>query len=172
MLPARRPPRPGVTVAVATVGLGLNLRAWILLGPHLHERYDVGAAEYILLMGLPLLVAALVRLPVGVLTDRYGAHVTFPAVSFLGAVAVAGLGLADPFPAAVAAGAGAGVAGAAFVVGAALVARTVRYSSRGLALGVFGLGTTVAVAVSAASRRVDPAGERAALVLAALLVCF
>ena len=34
--------RTAATLVVATVGLGLNLRAWILLGPHLHERFDVG----------------------------------------------------------------------------------------------------------------------------------
>src|SRR4051812_43511369 len=93
--PGPRSPRPRrtvVTLVVATLGLGLNLRAWILLGPHLHERFDVGLGRYVLLMGLPLLVAALLRLPVGVLTDRYGARVMFPAVSLAAAVAVFGLG--------------------------------------------------------------------------------
>jgi len=66
-------PRIAVTLAIATVGLGLNLRAWTLLGPRLAQRSEVGLADYVLLMALPLLVAALVRLPVGVLTDRYGA---------------------------------------------------------------------------------------------------
>ncbi len=64
-------PHAGMTLAVATLGLGLNLRASILIGPHLHERFPVGPAAYAVLIGLPLLVAAVVRLPVGVLTDRY-----------------------------------------------------------------------------------------------------
>jgi NNP family nitrate/nitrite transporter-like MFS transporter len=167
-----RAPRVVVTLAVATVGLGLNVRAWTLLGPHLRARFDVGAAEYVLLMGLPLLVAAVIRLPAGVLTDRYGARVMFPAVSLVAAVTVVGLGLADPFPAVVAAGAAAGVAGTAFVVGASLVSRTVPYGQRGLALGVYGLGTVVAAAISLVSRGADPGGRRAALVLGGLLVGF
>ena len=63
-----------MTLVVVTLGLGLNLRASILIGPYLHERFAVGNGWYAVLIGLPLLVAGLVRLPVGVLTDRYGAR--------------------------------------------------------------------------------------------------
>ncbi|MFC6022635.1 nitrate/nitrite transporter [Plantactinospora solaniradicis] len=161
-----------MTLTLATVGLGLNLRAWILLGPHLHERFDVGLRDYVLLMALPLLVAALARLPVGVLTDRYGARVMFPVVSLAGAAAVFGLGLAESLPAVVAFGSAAGLAGAALVVGGSLVSRTVPYGRRGLALGVFSLGTVVAVVISAASRGLGSDGRRAALVLGVSLVVF
>src|SRR5437763_6674615 len=123
-------------------------------------------------MGLPLLVAALARLPVGVLTDRWGARVMFPVVSLAAAGAVVGLGLSDWLPVVVVAGAATGVAGTAFVVGAALVSRTVGYGRRGVALGVFTLGTVIAVAVSALSRAADPGGRRAAVVLGAALVGF
>src|SRR5437773_5281845 len=164
--------RTAVTLAVATLGFGLHLRAWILLGPHLHRRFHVGPGEYVLLMGLPLLVAGLARLPVGVLTDRYGARVMFPAVSLAAAAAVLGLGLADSFPAVVAAGSAAGLAGAAVVVGSSVVSKAFPYGRRGIALGVFSLGTVVAVAVSVASRAFDPGGRRAALVLGGLLAGF
>ena len=160
------------TLAVATIGLGLNLRASILLGPHLHERFEVTPSTYVLLIGLPILVAALVRVPVGVLTDRYGAGVMFPAVSLAAAAAVVGLSLAGSAPAAVLAGGAAGVAGAAFVVGAALVARTFPYGRRGRALGVFGLGAAIAGALSVLSRGFDPEGRLATLALGGLLVCF
>src|SRR5438046_2935818 len=69
-------------------------------------------------------------------------------------------------------GAGRGVAGAAFVVGASLVSRTVPYGRRGVALGVFTLGSVFAVVISAVSRGVDPDGRRAALVLGGLLMGF
>jgi MFS transporter, NNP family, nitrate/nitrite transporter len=164
--------RSAMTLVVATVGLGLNVRAWILLGPHLHERFDVSPGETLLLIGLPLLVAAVVRLPVGVLTDRYGARVMFPAVSLAAAASVFGLVLVDSLPAMVVAGSVAGAGGGAFVVGASLLSRTFPYGRRGLALGVFSLGTAVAVMISAASRGFDPDGRLAALVLGALLVGF
>src|SRR5437763_1073240 len=122
---ARWAPGPGVTLAVATVGLGLNLRAWILLGPLLAERPDVSLGEYVALVGLPLVVAAAVRLPVGVLTDRYGARVMFCAVTLTSAGSVIGLAAGVWLPGVVLAGTAAGAAGTAFVVGAALVSRTV-----------------------------------------------
>ena len=159
-----------MALVLATVGLGLNLRAWILLGPHLHERFAVGTGHYVLLMGLPLLVAALVRLPVGVLTDRYGARVMFPAVCLASAACVFGLGLTSSLPVAVLAGSAAGVASSAFVVGAALLSRLFPYGRRGLALGVFTLGPVVAALVSALSRGADQYGRGAAVVLGSSLI--
>lgn len=157
-------------MVVATVGLGLNLRAWILVGPTIQARFSVTTTQYLFLVGLPLFVAALVRLPVGVLTDRYGARVMFPAVSVASAACAAGLGLADTLPAVVVAGAASGMAGSAYVVGATLLARTYPYGRRGLALGVFSLGTAIAVVVSAAARGFDPDGRSASLILAAALL--
>lgn len=179
MTVARQPgaPRPSLsgpvtTLVLSTVGLGLNLRAWILFGPHLHDRFGVPPVTQVLLVGLPLLVAAVVRLPIGVLTDRYGARVMFPAVSLVAAAGVCGLGLAGSLPVLIAAGAATGIAGGAFVVGAALLSRMLPYGRRGLALGVFSSGPAVTVVISALSRPVDPAGRRAAFVLAGLLVAF
>ena len=167
-----RSPSAAVTLAVATVGLALNLRASILLSPHLHERFGVTREAYFLLIGLPLLVAALVRLPVGVLTDRWGARVMFPAVTLAAAVPVAGLGLAGSVPAVVVAGSAAGAASGAFVVGATLVTRVFPYGRRGLILGVFGLGVALAGGVSAISWALDQEGRTAALVLSGVLVAF
>jgi NNP family nitrate/nitrite transporter-like MFS transporter len=159
-------------LAFAAVGLGLNLRAWILLGPHLAARSDVRPGEYDLLMGLPLLIAAVARLPVGVLTDRYGARVMFPAVSLAAAGAAFALGFAGSLPAVAVAGGAAGIAGTAYVVGTTLVAKTFGYGLRGRALGVFTLGSVVAVLISAASWTIDPGGRWAAVLLGAALVAF
>jgi NNP family nitrate/nitrite transporter-like MFS transporter len=161
-----------VTVVLATVGLGLNLRAWILFGPQLHDRFGVAPREQVLLVGLPLLVGAVVRLPVGVLTDRYGGRVMFPVVSVATAASVVGLAVAGSFPAVVFAGAATGIAGGAFVVGGAVLSRVLPYGDRGRALGFFSLGPAVAVAISALSRAFDPDGRWAALVLAGSLVVF
>jgi NNP family nitrate/nitrite transporter-like MFS transporter len=165
-------PRAGMMLALVTLGLGLNLRASILLGPHLHERFGVSPGWHLVLLGLPVLVAALVRLPVGVLTDRYGVRVMFPAVSLVAAASVVGLGLADSLPAAVVAGAAAGTASSAFVVGATLVSRMFPYVRRGRELGAFGLGVALAAVFSAVSWAVDREGRLTALVLGGLLVVF
>jgi MFS transporter, NNP family, nitrate/nitrite transporter len=165
-------PRAGLRLLLVTIGLGLNLRASILLGPHLHERFGVGHDDYFVLVALPVLVAALVRLPVGVLTDRYGVRVMFPAVSLVAAASSAALGLAGSLPTVVAAGAATGAGSSAFVVGAALVTQVSPYGRRGWDLGVFGLGVAVAGIFSVAQWSFDREGRISALVLAATLVAF
>ncbi|GIE97596.1 MFS transporter [Paractinoplanes rishiriensis] len=170
--PGKALPRTGAALALVTVGLGLNLRASILLGPHLHARFHAGPRAYLLLIILPVLVAAVARLPAGVLTDRYGARVMFPAVSLLGAVSVIALGLAESLPAVVVAGTAAGASSSAFVVGAAFVARLAPYGRRGRLLGVYGLGVALAVALSAVSWFLDREGRVAAIVLGGLLMAF
>ncbi|MCU7728886.1 MFS transporter [Actinoplanes sp. KI2] len=168
----KRLPRAGATLALVTVGLGLNLRASVLLGPHLHERFGVTPGSYLALIGLPVLVAAVVRLPVGVLTDRYGVRVMLPAVSLVAAVSVVALGLADSVPAAAVAGAVAGTGSSAFVVGAALVSKTFSYGRRGLALGVFGLGAGLGALFSVVSWHIAHPGRLTAVLLGGSLVGF
>lgn len=167
-----RPPGTAAMLVLVTVGMGLNLRAWFLLGTHLHERFDVRPEIYTLLVGLPLLVAALIRLPIGVLTDRYGAGVTFPVISLAAAGSTFGLGLADSLPAVVVAGSAVGIAGGSLVVGGAVVSRTVPYGRRGLGLGIIGLGMVLAVAITAVSSRLDPGGRISAMLLGAALLVF
>jgi NNP family nitrate/nitrite transporter-like MFS transporter len=173
MTMSERPvPQINATLSLVTIGLGLNLRASILLGPHLYERFGVVHGRYVLLVALPVLVAALIRLPVGVLTDRYGVRLMLPAVSLTAAASVTTLGLAGSLPVAVVAGAVAGIGSSAFVVGAALVSRASPYGRRGRELGVFGLGVALAVVLSVVSWSVDREGRLSALVLGGLLVAF
>jgi NNP family nitrate/nitrite transporter-like MFS transporter len=144
----------------------------VVLGPYLHERYQVGGGPYVLVIALPVVVTVLVRLPTGVLTDRFGVRVMFPAVSLAAAAPMFGLAIAGSVPGVIVAGTLAGIGGAAFVVGGSLVARTVPYGRRGLALGVFSVGPAVTVLISAASRGVPPDGRTATVVLGFLLVIF
>src|SRR5205823_6242424 len=53
-----------------------------------------------------------------------------------------------------------------------LVSRMIPYGRRGLTLGVFSMGTAVAVLISVGSWAVDPGGRRTALVLGVALVGF
>ncbi len=166
--------RPAVLLAMATIGFGLNFWAWSLLGPlgpHLSQRYGLGPQAHTILLALPLVVGSLARFPVGVLTDRYGARVMFPAVSLVAAVAVFGFAFAGSLPLLLLAGSAAGVGGAAFAVGAPLVSSSFPYGRRGFALGVFGLGTAGAAVADLTAPHWLGRGEHrgAALLLGTLL---
>ncbi|HKE51769.1 MAG TPA: MFS transporter, partial [Actinomycetes bacterium] len=64
-------------LVLATVGFMVNFWAWALLGPlgpGLKERLGLGFAAQSLLVAVPVVVGSVGRIPVGALTDRYGAR--------------------------------------------------------------------------------------------------
>jgi NNP family nitrate/nitrite transporter-like MFS transporter len=72
-------------LALASAGFFVNFWAWALLsplGPTLKEELGLSSFQQALVVAVPVLVGSLGRVPVGALTDRLGARVMFPAVSF------------------------------------------------------------------------------------------
>jgi len=136
--PARR------MLTLATVGFLLNFWAWALISPlgaAYRDELGLTAFQQAFLVAVPVLVGSLGRIPVGALTDRYGARVMFPAVSTLTIVPVLFLGLlADSYLLLVCGGFLLGLGGTAFAVGVPLVNSWFPPARRGFALGVFGVG--------------------------------
>ncbi|HET8961547.1 MFS transporter, partial [Nocardioides sp.] len=98
----------------------------------------------------PVIVGALGRIPVGALTDRYGARIMFPLVSAATIVPVLFIGLAgqESYAALLVAGFFLGIGGTAFAVGVPFVNAWFPPERRGLAVGIFGAGM-VGTAISA-----------------------
>jgi NNP family nitrate/nitrite transporter-like MFS transporter len=131
-------------LTLATVGFLVNFWAWALispLAPAYGDDLDLTAFQQSLLVAVPVLVGSLGRIPVGALTDRLGARVMFPAVSFLTILPVLFIGLAgDTYARLLLGGFFLGLAGTTFAVGVPFVNAWFRPQRRGLALGVFGVG--------------------------------
>ncbi|MET8172223.1 MFS transporter [Streptomyces clavifer] len=129
---------------VATVGFTLTFWAWNLIAPmsgDYKERLGLGSFQQSLLVAVPVLVGSLGRIPVGALTDRFGARAMFPAVSALTVVPVLLLIPAkDSYGAMLAVGFLLGLGGTTFAIGIPLVNSWFPPAKRGLALGVFGMG--------------------------------
>ncbi|GAB1337827.1 hypothetical protein ACE1SV_44170 [Streptomyces sp. E-15] len=71
---------------VATAGFALTFWAWNLIAPlaaDFDDRLHMGASAQSLPVAVPVLVGSLGRVPVGALTDRYGAGLMFPPTSAL-----------------------------------------------------------------------------------------
>ena len=136
---------PTLVLALATVGFLLNFWAWALLSPlgsALRDELDLSSFQQSLLVAVPVLVGSLGRIPVGALTDRLGARRMFPAITVLTVLPVLYLGLvADSFATYVLGGFFLGLGGTAFAVGVPLVNSWFPPERRGLAIGVFGVGT-------------------------------
>ncbi|HEX7746353.1 MAG TPA: MFS transporter [Micromonosporaceae bacterium] len=137
--------RPGASrhLALATLGFLLNFWAWALLSPlapGIKERLGLSFAAQSLLVAVPVLVGSLGRIPVGALTDRYGARVMFPLVTLATIVPVLTLAFVSSYAALIVAGFFLGIGGTAFAVGVPLVSAWYPPARRGFAIGVFGIG--------------------------------
>jgi NNP family nitrate/nitrite transporter-like MFS transporter len=151
-------PSPRISLLVAILGYALTLWAWSLAGP-LHGGTTLTAGFAAVIAG------SLGRLPVGVLTDRYGARAVLPAISVLAAVAVLLSAVVGPilFVAVLL-----GVGGTSFAAGAAVVIRAYPRGKRGVRLAVFGAGMGVASAAAVVTRLWVTVDRRTALPLLAL----
>nr|AQT39279.1 NarK2 [Streptomyces sp.] len=131
-------------LVVATVGFALTFWAWNLIAPmsgDYKERLGLSSFEQSVLVAVPVLVGSLGRIPVGALTDKYGAKLMFPVVSALTVVPVLLLIPArNSYGAMLAVGFLLGLGGTTFAIGIPLVNSWFPPADRGLALGVFGMG--------------------------------
>jgi NNP family nitrate/nitrite transporter-like MFS transporter len=165
------PARSLPTTVLATVGFAVNSAAWMLVSaiePYLVQQYSLERVARSAVVAAPLVIGALACVPVGALTDRYGARWTFPLVSLASSGAVAALAVVRTVPALVLACCVLGIGGTAFTVGAGLVARWDRPGRRGFRLSVFGAGIGgAAIGATVVLPLIGPLGAGTALLATA-----
>lgn len=120
----------------------------------------IGKAELGWLLGIPILTGSVMRLPVGLLTDKYGGKPIYIGVMLFAAAGVASTALAQTFTHLVVSGLMFGMSGAAFAVGIAYTSVFFPPEKQGTALGIFGVGNagsaiTTLVAPTALQRLTD-----------------
>lgn len=102
--------------------------------------YDWSASEVGMLIGTPVLTGAVLRLPVGILSDRFGGKPVYFGVMLLAAAGVGTVSFVDSFTGFLVAGLLFGIAGASFAVGVAFTSVWYAPSKQGTVLGIFGAG--------------------------------
>ena len=102
--------------------------------------FDFDKSEIGWLIGLPVLTGSLLRLPMGVLTDRFGGRIVFAGVMLVSAVAAFLTSFANGFWGFALGGLGFGIAGSSFAVGVAYTSTWFPKERQGTALGLFGIG--------------------------------
>jgi NNP family nitrate/nitrite transporter-like MFS transporter len=140
-------------LAVNTLAFAACFAAWMLNGPLVTFFADRGLFEWSrsqvgVLIAVPVLTGSLMRLPVGVLCDRYGGRIVFCAVMLASAVPMYLVSYANRYMDFVLAGLGFGVAGSAFAAGVAYTSAWFGKDRIGTALGIFGMGNVGAAATS------------------------
>ncbi len=93
-----------------------------------------------LLIGVPILTGSIMRLPIGILTDRLGGRTVFLIVMLFSAAAVFLTSFADSFEGFLLGGLMFGLSGASFSAGVAYTSLFFPKEKQGMALGLFGMG--------------------------------
>ena len=100
------------------------------------------------LIGIPVLSGAVTRLPVGILTDKYGGRIVYGILMLLSAVFIYLVSMANSYATFMLLGLGFGLTGASFAVGIAYTSVWFSKEHQGFALGVFGAGKAGAAITS------------------------
>ena len=135
------------TLLAACVYFDMCFMVWVLLGPlavHIAADLHLDAAQKGLMVALPVLAGALLRLPMGILVDRIGPKRAglFGQLIVIAALAWAWIGGLHTLGDLHQFGVLLGVAGASFAVALPLASRWYPPEHQGLALGIAGAGNS------------------------------
>jgi len=105
-----------------------------------HGTFHFDEVEIGWLLGIPVLTGSLLRLPVGLFSDRYGGRIVYTGVLLASALGAFALSRAESFSGFVLGSLGFGLAGTSFAVGIAYTSSWFPKERQGTALGIFGAG--------------------------------
>ena len=128
---------------LGTASFTLCFAAWGLISafaPRFRQALQLSATETAFLVAVPVLLGALARIPMGMLTDRFGGRIVFFVLMFFVALPVALVPVATGYRNLLVVAFLLGMAGSSFAVGVGYVSRWFSMESQGSALGVYGLG--------------------------------
>ncbi len=128
---------------VTTFAFLMCFTVWMMfgvIGIPIRRELNLNGTEFGLLMATPVLSGAVLRVPLGIWTDRFGGRRVMVILLVLCAVPVWLVGYATAYWHFLAIGLALGAVGGSFAVGSPYVARFFPMSKRGFAMGVFGAG--------------------------------
>ena len=134
----------GRALALATSAFALCFFAWSLLGPlgpELQDSLELSDTQLALMVSVPVVLGSLMRIPLGVLSDRFGGRLVFTALMAFAPFPLIGLALFnDSYATVLIFGFLLGFVGASFAVGVPFVNGWFQPSRQGYALGIYGIG--------------------------------
>src|SRR5581483_11172549 len=142
--PSPRGHRP--TLVAAFLHFDLSFMLWVLLGAlgvYIAESAGLSPAQKGVVVATPLLSGALLRIPLGLLSDRFGSKpVGAGMLAFLGVPLLLGWLAGDDLPALLGIGLLLGTAGASFAVALPLASRWYPAERQGLVMGIAAAGNS------------------------------
>ncbi|MFB6348212.1 nitrate/nitrite transporter [Moraxella sp. ZJ142] len=145
-----------IVLIASTTAFTVCFMIWMMfavLGIPIQQTLDLNETQFGLLAATPVLTGSLVRLPLGMMTDKYGGRIVFFVLMLATVLPIFLMGYADQYWQFLLLGLFVGLAGGSFSVGIAYVAKWFEASKQGFAMGVFGAGN----AGSALTKIIGPA---------------
>jgi MFS transporter, NNP family, nitrate/nitrite transporter len=130
-------------LSLSTIAFTVCFAVWTIfsiIGIRIKTELGLTETEFGLLIGMPILTGSLVRMLLGIWTDRFGGRLVYTATMLAAALATFLLAFATTYPQMLIAALGVGLAGGSFAVGVAYVSRFYPAARQGTALGIFGVG--------------------------------
>ena len=141
--PAPIPRKAWSVLAVSTLSFTVCFMVWMMfgvIGVPLKKELGLSATEFGLLTAMPVLSGSLVRVPLGIWTDKFGGRIVFTVLMAVTVPAIWGMAYATEYWQFLLIGLVLGLAGGSFSVGTPYVARWFPKHRQGTAMGVFGAG--------------------------------
>ncbi|MBX9812909.1 MAG: NarK/NasA family nitrate transporter [Burkholderiales bacterium] len=130
-------------VTASTTAFTVCFMVWMMfavIGIPIKKTLGLNETEFGLLAAMPVLTGSLIRVPLGMLTDRYGGRIVFFVLMLSIVVPIWLLSAATAYWHYLVLGLFVGCAGGSFAVGIAYCARWFERERQGLAMGIFGVG--------------------------------
>jgi NNP family nitrate/nitrite transporter-like MFS transporter len=129
----------------STFAFTICFAVWMMfavLGIPIKTSLGLNETQFGLLVATPVLTGALVRVPLGIWTDRFGGRIVFFLLMLACVVPIYLISYATQYWHFLVLGLFVGVAGGSFSVGTPYVARWAKQERRGFAMGIFGAGNS------------------------------
>lgn len=136
-------PRPGLQLTLATGAFALCFAVFgsvSAMMPVLRKEFALSPVQVSIALAVPVLLGSLGRIPLGMLTDRFGGRRVFTAVMAFSVLSACLMGFVDSYARLLFVGFFTGVALASFSVGVGFVSGWYPPARQGYALGVYGAG--------------------------------
>ena len=139
------PPKAWSVLIVSTIAFTTCFMVWMMfgvIGIPLKKTLGLNATEFGLLTAMPVLSGSLVRVPLGIWTDKYGGRIVMAILLATTIPAIWLMAYATVYWHFLVIGLVLGLAGGSFSVGTPYVARWFPKHRQGMAMGVFGAGNS------------------------------
>ncbi len=128
---------------LATMAFAVAFANWGIisgLAPLLRKELGLSVTQASVMIAIPVLLGSVGRIPLGLLTDRYGGRIVFSILLLLTIVPATALFFDRSYPSLLFWGFWMGLAGTSFAVGVAFVSGWFPPSQQGTTLGIYGAG--------------------------------